>query len=148
MLADDLRAPLMVHRGDVVTVHVETAGIHIRTTARSRDDGAQGELVSVESLLNRSTFYARVSNFARSRCMPAPPAWKRPRTTAQTDDETNRNTQYRNTKQIQSTKCKGRKPPGLEFFPFRFRICFGFRYPDFAIPPKGILMTRNIPYRD
>jgi flagella basal body P-ring formation protein FlgA len=59
--ADDLRSPLIVHRGDVVTVHANTAGIRIRTNARARDDGSQGDLVAVESLLDHSTYYARVS---------------------------------------------------------------------------------------
>jgi flagella basal body P-ring formation protein FlgA len=58
---DALRAPLLVHRGDVVTVYVHSAGIRIRTTARCRDDGSQGDLVAVESLLDRSTFFAQVS---------------------------------------------------------------------------------------
>jgi flagella basal body P-ring formation protein FlgA len=58
---DALRTPPWVRRGEVVTVYARTAGIQVRTAARSRDDGSQGDLVSVESLLDRSTFYARVS---------------------------------------------------------------------------------------
>jgi flagella basal body P-ring formation protein FlgA len=56
----DVRAPVVVRRGDVVTVYVRSAGLVVRTTARSRDDGASGDLVTVESLLNRQTFFARV----------------------------------------------------------------------------------------
>ena len=59
--ADTLRQPLVVHRGEVVTVLARAGGIRIRTNARARDDGSVGELVAVESLLNRSTYYARVS---------------------------------------------------------------------------------------
>ena len=44
-----------------MTVYVNNAGIRIRTAARARDDGSEGELVSVESLLDRSTYYARVN---------------------------------------------------------------------------------------
>ena len=51
-----VRRPLMVKRGEVVTVYARTAGIEIRTTARCRDDGSQGDLINVESLLDRSTF--------------------------------------------------------------------------------------------
>ncbi|MGA2034593.1 MAG: flagellar basal body P-ring formation chaperone FlgA [Thermoguttaceae bacterium] len=58
---DAVRAPLLVHRGEVITVYAHSAGISIRTTARARDEGSQGDLVSVESLLDRSTFYGRVS---------------------------------------------------------------------------------------
>ncbi|MHB8898371.1 MAG: flagellar basal body P-ring formation chaperone FlgA, partial [Thermoguttaceae bacterium] len=56
-----VREPVMVRRGDVVTVFVRTAGIRVRTQARAQDDGARGELVSVESLADRRTFFAQVS---------------------------------------------------------------------------------------
>ena len=56
-----IRPPLLVRRGDVVTVRARCSGIVVRTTARARDDGALGELISVESLLDREKYYARVS---------------------------------------------------------------------------------------
>ena len=56
-----VREPLLVRRGDVVTVIVRAAGIRVRTQARARDDGSQGELVAVESLSDRRTFFAQVS---------------------------------------------------------------------------------------
>jgi flagella basal body P-ring formation protein FlgA len=59
--SDCLRAPLAVHRGEVVTVYAQSGAIRVRTNARARDEGSVGELVAVESLLNRSTYYARVS---------------------------------------------------------------------------------------
>jgi len=59
--SDCLRAPLAVHHGDVVTVYAQSGAVRIRTNARARDEGSVGELVAVESLLNRSTYYARVS---------------------------------------------------------------------------------------
>ena len=55
-----VRQPLLVKRGDAVTVYARSAGLRVRTTARARDDGSHGELVTVESMLNRQTFYARV----------------------------------------------------------------------------------------
>ncbi len=94
-MPDDLRPPLWVHRGDVVTVYANTAGIRIRTTARARDDGSQGELVAVESLLDRSTYYARVSGirevevFARARAWSARPAARR--TFSAAEHQTNNN---------------------------------------------------------
>jgi flagella basal body P-ring formation protein FlgA len=57
---DDVRAPLMVRRSEVVTVFARSAGIQIHTSARAKDDGAQGDLVAVESLADRKTFTARV----------------------------------------------------------------------------------------
>ena len=73
LIADDLQSPLWVRRGEVVTVYARAAGIRVRTQARSRDDGARGELVAVETLTDRKTFFARVCGirevevFARSR---------------------------------------------------------------------------------
>jgi len=58
--ADWVRAPLLVRRGDVVTVSARSGGVCVRTTARARDDGSLGDLVAVESLADRSTYYARV----------------------------------------------------------------------------------------
>lgn len=55
-----VRPPLLVRRGDAVTVVVRSAGLRVRTTARCRDDGSRGELVTVENMLNRQTFFARV----------------------------------------------------------------------------------------
>jgi len=59
--SDCLRQPLSVHRGEVVTVYAQSGAIRIRTNARAHDEGSVGELVAVESLLDRSTYYARVS---------------------------------------------------------------------------------------
>jgi flagella basal body P-ring formation protein FlgA len=62
VLTECLRAPLAVHRGEVVTVFAESGSIRIRTNARAREEGSVGDLVAVESLLsNRATYYARVS---------------------------------------------------------------------------------------
>jgi flagella basal body P-ring formation protein FlgA len=58
---DALRAPLLVHRGEVVTVSARSSGIRVRTTARARDDGSLGDLIAVESLQDRATYFARVS---------------------------------------------------------------------------------------
>jgi len=56
-----LRHPLLVRRGDVVTVYARTGGIQVRTTARARDDGSAGELVMIESLRDRKRYFARVT---------------------------------------------------------------------------------------
>lgn len=54
-----LRAPVLIRRGEVVTVYSRAAGICIRVTARAREDAALGELVTVESLSDRKTYTAR-----------------------------------------------------------------------------------------
>ena len=58
---DAVRAPLVVRRGDVVTVYARQSGLVVRTTARSRDDASLGDVITVESLLNRQAFFARAS---------------------------------------------------------------------------------------
>jgi flagella basal body P-ring formation protein FlgA len=70
---DALRQPLAVHRGEVVTVVARAGGVRIRTNARAREEGSVGELVSVESLLNRSTYYARVSGTREVEVFARPP---------------------------------------------------------------------------
>lgn len=59
--AGSLRPPLLVQKGEVVTVYARAAGIQVRTTARARDSGSLGDLVTVESLLDRTKYFARVS---------------------------------------------------------------------------------------
>jgi len=58
---DLLRAPLLIQRGEVVTVYARSAGIRVRTTARARENGSLGDLILVESLLDRKTYSVRVS---------------------------------------------------------------------------------------
>ena len=55
-----VRPPLLVRRGDVVTVFARAPGIQVRTQARARDEGSLGELVAVESMLDRRRYFARV----------------------------------------------------------------------------------------
>lgn len=56
-----VQSPILVRQGDVVTVYARSAGIQVRTTARARDGGSRGDLIAVESLADRSRFYARVT---------------------------------------------------------------------------------------
>ena len=56
-----VRPQLMIRRGEIVTVYARTAGIQVRVSARSHDDGAVGDLVTVESLGKRETYFARVT---------------------------------------------------------------------------------------
>jgi flagella basal body P-ring formation protein FlgA len=58
---ESVRAPLLVRKGEVVTVFALSGGIRLRTFARARDEGGQDDLVAVESMLDRSTYFARVT---------------------------------------------------------------------------------------
>src|SRR5262249_22109985 len=62
MLDDQsLRRPVLVSRTDIVTVYARSAGLRVRTTARSLDAGGEGDLVRVETLSDRKSFFARGS---------------------------------------------------------------------------------------
>jgi flagella basal body P-ring formation protein FlgA len=58
---DAVRQPVLVRKGEVVTVYVRSPGVQVRTAARAKDTGSRGELIAVESLENRKSFLARVS---------------------------------------------------------------------------------------
>jgi flagella basal body P-ring formation protein FlgA len=58
---DHVRQPLSIRRGDIVTVYARNSGLRVRTTARAKDDGSLGDLIAIESLLNKQTFFARVT---------------------------------------------------------------------------------------
>jgi len=58
---DSIREPLLVRRGEVITVYARSAGIRVRSTAKARGDGSLGDLIQVESLVDRAAYFARVS---------------------------------------------------------------------------------------
>jgi flagella basal body P-ring formation protein FlgA len=60
VFVDQVKAPLMVKKGDVVTVASQGGGIRVRTSARALQDGAQGELIQVEALGSKDRYDARV----------------------------------------------------------------------------------------
>lgn len=74
-----VRRPLMVRKGEVVTVYSRAGGIQVRTTARAIDDGSLSDVVAVESLTDRQKFLARVTAvqvvevYARSTSIAATP---------------------------------------------------------------------------
>jgi len=55
-----VRSPIMVRRGDVVTVYSRCGGISVKTEGRARDAGGVGDLITVETIGRRETFHARV----------------------------------------------------------------------------------------
>lgn len=58
---DDVQSPLLVRRGDAVTVFARSAGIEVRTQGRAQEEGSKGDVIVIESLLTRERFMARVS---------------------------------------------------------------------------------------
>jgi flagella basal body P-ring formation protein FlgA len=55
-----LRQPIMVRRGEIVTVYARAANLLVRTQARATEDGGRDEVVVVERLDNRQRYSARV----------------------------------------------------------------------------------------
>ncbi|MBN2295918.1 MAG: flagellar basal body P-ring formation protein FlgA [Pirellulales bacterium] len=56
----NVRAPLMVRRSEIVSVTARAAGVKVSTNCRARSDGSMGDVIQVESLHDRKSFYARV----------------------------------------------------------------------------------------
>jgi flagella basal body P-ring formation protein FlgA len=60
VFSDQVQSPVLIKRGEVISVSSHAGGIRVRTTARARQDGAKGDVVQVESLETRERFDARV----------------------------------------------------------------------------------------
>jgi flagellar basal body P-ring formation protein FlgA len=61
IFTDKVQAPVLVKRGEVITVVSQAGNIRVTTKARARQDGSRGELVQLESLETRETYDARVT---------------------------------------------------------------------------------------
>jgi flagella basal body P-ring formation protein FlgA len=55
-----LQRPVLVRRGDTVSVAARAQGVSVRTTAKALEDGARDDLILLESAGNRQRFSARV----------------------------------------------------------------------------------------
>jgi flagella basal body P-ring formation protein FlgA len=60
VFTDQVQPPIVVKRGDVITVTSQSGGIRVRTSGRAMHDASRGELVQVESLGSREKYDARV----------------------------------------------------------------------------------------
>jgi flagella basal body P-ring formation protein FlgA len=60
ILTDQVQAPIVVKRGEVITITSQSGGIRVRTSARALHDGAQGDLVQVESIGTKQKYDARI----------------------------------------------------------------------------------------
>lgn len=56
-----VQRPQVVRRGDAVTLYARTSGVRVRTTVRAREAGGLGDLITVESLTDRTPFFARIT---------------------------------------------------------------------------------------
>jgi len=60
VFADLVQSPMLVKRGDLVSISTRGGGFRVRVSARARQDGARGDLVQVESLETKDRFDVRV----------------------------------------------------------------------------------------
>jgi flagella basal body P-ring formation protein FlgA len=61
VFSDHVQAPILVKRGELITVASESGAIRVRTTVRAMQDRSKGQLVQVESLDTKERFDARVT---------------------------------------------------------------------------------------
>ena len=61
LMANQIRSPYLVRRGERVSVRARTGGITVRTYALVQQDGGLGDLVAVQTLETKERYSARVS---------------------------------------------------------------------------------------
>ena len=65
-----VRTPRLVKRGDVVDIISRAGGVQIRTKARAREEGGDGDLINVELLSDRRSLLTRVSGLQQVEITP------------------------------------------------------------------------------
>jgi flagella basal body P-ring formation protein FlgA len=74
---DAVQPPVLVKRGDAVSVYARGGGIQVRTIARARENGSLGQPVQVESLDTHKTYDAVITGMREAivyvGSAPAPP---------------------------------------------------------------------------
>jgi flagella basal body P-ring formation protein FlgA len=61
IFTDQVQPPIVVKRGDVITVTSQSGGIRVRTSGRAMQDASRGELVQIEALGSHQKYDARVT---------------------------------------------------------------------------------------
>lgn len=81
---DEVQSPVLVKRGELITVSSRSGAICVRTSAKATQDGSKGDLIQVESVDSKQRYDARVvglreaSVFAPARIAAAPPERVKP----------------------------------------------------------------------
>jgi flagella basal body P-ring formation protein FlgA len=58
--ARDVRSPVVVKRGQLITVRALSGGLVVRTVARAKDDGAVGDVIGVRNVRTRDQYHVEV----------------------------------------------------------------------------------------
>lgn len=62
---DHIESPILVTRGDLVTVHCLSGGVVVKAKARARTDGRDGDTIELQLAGSKNTFAARVAGAGR-----------------------------------------------------------------------------------
>jgi flagella basal body P-ring formation protein FlgA len=85
VFSDQVQSPIMVKRGELITISSEAGGIRVRTTVRALQDKSKGQLVQVEALNTKERFDARVTGPQTAAIMTiASPSFGEPSNTIET----------------------------------------------------------------
>jgi flagella basal body P-ring formation protein FlgA len=60
VFADDVRTPLLVKRGELISVASQGGGIRVSTSAKALQDGSHGDLIQVEAPDSKQRYDARI----------------------------------------------------------------------------------------
>jgi len=71
ILSNQIRAPIIVRRGQRVSVRAKAAGVSVRTFATAQQDGSLGDLVKAQSLTGKDVYMAQVSGDGELEIMAA-----------------------------------------------------------------------------
>ena len=74
LLANQVRSPYLVRRGERVSVSARTGGITVRTFALVQQDGGLGDLVAVQTIETKERYTARVSGLRELEVFAAGPS--------------------------------------------------------------------------
>jgi flagella basal body P-ring formation protein FlgA len=69
VFSDQVQSPVVVRRGELITISSESRGIRVRTTVKALQDRSKGQLVQVESLDTKERFDARVTGLRTAAVM-------------------------------------------------------------------------------
>jgi len=61
VMLSDIQSPILINRGDMVTVKCVVGGVMLKTTARAAEDGGADDLITVKNIGSRDAYVIRVT---------------------------------------------------------------------------------------
>jgi flagella basal body P-ring formation protein FlgA len=66
VMAKDVEPPIIVKKGDLVSVDCIAGTVVVGTTARAKENGTDGQVIEFQSLQSKKTFQARINGNGRA----------------------------------------------------------------------------------